>query len=190
MKPSYLHFFGFSHEPFGADLRVDQILHTPKVLVVSDRFDYTVRLGAIGLVTGEVGSGQSTALRFALSRLHPSEYRPLWITASSGSILECYRQLASELEVDTNSFSRAALLRIIRRQILELACNRKQKPIRPAVQWRKICFGNQSDAGERFTERIVTVTRTCNLQGKNAFHFLSSLMEAAFMGSPRPSPVR
>jgi type II secretory pathway predicted ATPase ExeA len=33
------------------------------------------------------------------------------------------------LEVDTNSFSRAALLRIIRRQILELACNRKQKPV-------------------------------------------------------------
>jgi general secretion pathway protein A len=129
MKPSYLHFFGFTHEPFGADLRVDQILQTPKVLAVSDRFDYTVRLGAIGLVTGEVGSGKSTALRFALSRLHPSEYRPLWITASSGSILECYRQLSSELEVDTNSFSRAALLRIIRRQILELACNRKQKPV-------------------------------------------------------------
>jgi hypothetical protein len=27
---------------------------------------------------------------------------------------------------------------------------------RPAVQWRKICFGNQSCGGERFTERILT----------------------------------
>lgn len=64
-----------------------------------------------------------------MNRLHPSEYRPLWVTASSGSILEFYRQLASELEIDTNTFSRAVLLRIIRRQILELACNRKQKPV-------------------------------------------------------------
>lgn len=129
MKPSYLHFFGFTHEPFGADIRVDHILQTPEVVAVSDRFEYTVRLGAIGLVTGEVGSGKSTALRFALNRLHPAEFRPLWVTAQSGSILEFYRQLASELEIDTNTFSRAVLLRIIRRQIIELACNRKQKPV-------------------------------------------------------------
>ena len=129
MKPSYLNFFGFAHEPFGADIRVDHILKTAEVLAVAQRFEYAVRLGAIALVTGEVGSGKSTALRWAASSLHPSEYRTLWITASSGSILEFYRQLASELEVDTNSFARAVLLRIIRRQVLELACNRKQLPV-------------------------------------------------------------
>jgi transposase len=61
--------------------------------------------------------------------------------------------------------------------------------LRPAVQWRKLCFGNQSEAGERFTERILTVTRTCQLRGKNPFHFLSELMDAAFNGLPRPSLV-
>ena len=61
------------------------------------------------------------------------------------------------------------------------------RAIRPAVQWRKLCFGNQSEAGERFTERILTVTRTCQLRGKNSFHFLNDLMEAAFNGLPRPS---
>jgi len=65
--------------------------------------------------------------------------------------------------------------------------NAAEQAIRPAVQWRKLCFGNQSDAGERFTERILTVTRTCQLQGKNSFHFLAQLMEAAFKGTPRPS---
>jgi transposase len=65
--------------------------------------------------------------------------------------------------------------------------NIAEQAIRPAVQWRKLCFGNQSEAGERFTERILTVTRTCQLRRKNPFHFLSELMEAAFMGLPRPS---
>lgn len=65
--------------------------------------------------------------------------------------------------------------------------NTAEGGVRPAVQWRKLCFGNQSEAGERFTERILTVTRTCRLRGINAFHFLSALMEAAFKGTPRPS---
>jgi len=129
MKPHYLAFFGFTREPFGADLTIDQILETPEVLAVCDRFHYTVRLGAIGLVTGEVGSGKSTALRRALGGLHLSEFRPLCITASSGSILELYRQLASALEVDTASSSRAFLLRTIRRQILDLTLGKKLKPI-------------------------------------------------------------
>jgi len=129
MKPTYLPFFGFSHEPFTAELRVEHILKTTQVCSVAERFDYVVRLGAICLVTGEVGSGKSTALRWALSRLHPSEFRPIWITASSGSILELYRQLCAELEVDTSSLSRAILTRAIRKQILELCLERKQKPV-------------------------------------------------------------
>ena len=67
--------------------------------------------------------------------------------------------------------------------------NTAERGLRPAVQWKKLCFGNQSEAGERFTERILTVTRTCQLQGKKAFHFLTDLMEAAFKGSTRPSLI-
>ncbi|CAO0824317.1 hypothetical protein DFAR_570030 [Desulfarculales bacterium] len=36
------------------------------------RFEYAIRLGALALVTGDVGSGKSTSLRWAASRLHPS----------------------------------------------------------------------------------------------------------------------
>jgi general secretion pathway protein A len=129
MKPAYRSLFGLTREPFSSEITVEEILTTPDVIAVNDRFEYAVRLGAMALVTGDVGSGKSTALRFAMSRLHPSEYRPLWITATSGSILELYRQLCSELEVDTSSSSRAVLTRIIRRQILELTTTRKQKVV-------------------------------------------------------------
>ena len=44
-----------------------------------------------------------------------------------------------------------------------------------------ICYG------ERFTERSLTVTRTCRLQGRNPFHFLVQVMAAAFIGSPHPT---
>jgi type II secretory pathway predicted ATPase ExeA len=115
--PLYRSFFGFKKEPFGSDLRPEEILKTDALAGLAERFDYVVRLGAVGLVTGEVGAGKSTALRWAADRLHPSEYRLLWIVASGGSILETYRQLSAALENESRSFSRAVLTRIIRNQI-------------------------------------------------------------------------
>jgi len=128
MSQAYRTFFGFSREPFSSELKVEEVLKTEAVLAVADRVDYAIRLGAIALITGEVGSGKSTALRFALSRLHPSEYRLLWITAGGGSILELYRQITWELEVETTS-TRAASTRIIRKSLLDLVLGKKQKVV-------------------------------------------------------------
>jgi len=129
MSQAYRTFFGFCREPFSVDLKVEEILKTEAVLAVADRIDYALRLGAIVLLTGEVGSGKSTALRFAISRLHPSEYRLIWVTAGGGSILELYRQIAWELEVETPTYGRASLTRIIRRAILDLVLSKKQKVV-------------------------------------------------------------
>ena len=126
--PLYRSFFGFQREPFGIELNPEEIFTTPALSDFTERFDYVVRLGAIALLTGEVGAGKSTALRFAASRLHPSQYHPVWITASAGSILETYRQLAAAFEVETKSFSRAVLTRIVRHAVVELV-NKKIQPL-------------------------------------------------------------
>ena len=124
--PLYRSFFGFRREPFSAELEIKEILPTKAIEDFTERFDYVVRLGAIGLLTGEVGAGKSTALRFAKSRLHPAAYHPLWLTATSGSILETYRQLAGALDTDTQSSARSTLLRIIRAGIAELVSKKIQ----------------------------------------------------------------
>jgi general secretion pathway protein A len=107
MDESYRAFFGLTKEPFGTELGIKDILETPDLKGVKDRFDYAVRLGAVALVTGEVGSGKSTALRYAAGHLHPSAYCVFHITATSGSIIELYRQflgaLAPELYKKSNS---------------------------------------------------------------------------------------
>jgi general secretion pathway protein A len=126
--PLYRSFFGFQREPFGIELNPEEVFSTPALQHFTERFDYVVRLGAIGLLTGEVGAGKSTALRFASSRLHPSQYLPLWIIASSGSILETYRQLAAALGTESRSCSRAVLTRVIRHAIGEFV-NKKIQPL-------------------------------------------------------------
>jgi transposase len=58
--------------------------------------------------------------------------------------------------------------------------NKAEQALRPAVQWRKICFGSQSNNGMRFTERLSTVIGTCRINGINPFHFLVEMITAGF----------
>jgi general secretion pathway protein A len=129
MNDHYRSFFGFAKEPFAIDIDGKQILKTPELLEVKVRFDYVTRLGAIGIVTGEVGSGKSTAVRYAIDALHPSEYKALYITASSGSIMEFYRQLKDVLDIYLSSNSKAVMVKNIKKEIVNLVLEKKQKVV-------------------------------------------------------------
>ncbi len=127
MDESYRPFFGLQREPFSADISLKEVLVTPTINAVSDRIQYTIRLGAVALITGEIGSGKSTALRYVIGNLHPAEYRILYVTATSGSILELYRQIINEMGIDVASNSRAVLTSTIKQEIIELSRGKKMK---------------------------------------------------------------
>jgi len=126
---SYRAFFGLTREPFGSELSLKEILQTPDLMAVKERFDYAIHLGAMALVTGDIGSGKSTALRFSSGQLHPSEWRTLTITATSGSILEFYRQMLCELAIDKSTSSRAVMIRLIKGEIQGLIQGKKLKVV-------------------------------------------------------------
>ncbi len=79
------------------------------------------------------------------------------------------------------------LFTFLEHQGVEPTNNSAERGIRPAVQWRKICFGNQSKDGQVLTARLLTVTRTCFLQNKNPFDFLVDSVTAHRLGLPTPS---
>ena len=49
-------------------------------------------------------------------------------------------------------------------QGIEPTNNTAERVLRPAVIYRKLSFGTQSEAGSRFIERMLTVSETCHLQ--------------------------
>ena len=126
---NYRHFFGLEKEPFKADLHPNEILKTDELSGVAKRFDYVVRIGGIAVVTGEIGSGKSTALRYAQTTLHPAEYKTLYVVATSGSILELYRQIAFEMGLARTSSSKAAMTTLLRKEITSLVVDKKIKPV-------------------------------------------------------------
>jgi transposase len=73
-----------------------------------------------------------------------------------------------------------------RRPGVEPTNNLAEREIRPAVLWRKGCFGASCDAGRRFTERILTVARTLRRQGRDILAFLEATICAGLAGKRTP----
>jgi general secretion pathway protein A len=62
-------------------------------------------------------------------KLHPSEYRPLYIVATTGAISELYRQLLHALGVPMKGVSKAIMLQSIRNELHELVHGKKLKTV-------------------------------------------------------------
>jgi general secretion pathway protein A len=125
MNNNYRAFFGFTKEPFTNELGIDDILKTEQLIGVKNRFDYALRIGGVALLTGEIGSGKSTALRYATEQLHPSAYKSFYVTATTGSPLELYRQISAEMGIAQSSNSKVLMIRLIKNEVEELVCSKK-----------------------------------------------------------------
>ena len=65
--------------------------------------------------------------------------------------------------------------------------NHAERCLRPAVMWRKRCFGNHSEDGCRFTERLLTAVQTLKLQKRPVLEYLKSAVLNHRTGKPAPS---
>jgi transposase len=65
--------------------------------------------------------------------------------------------------------------------------NSAERALRIGVQWRKICFGNRSRRGELATARLLTITQTCEKQGRNALAYLREAILCHRRSQPVPS---
>lgn len=61
-----------------------------------------------------------------------------------------------------------------------------ERRIRPAVLWRKGSFGTQSDAGQRFVERSLTLAATARQLGVNLFEYLQAAVTAKLRHQEAP----
>jgi transposase len=65
--------------------------------------------------------------------------------------------------------------------------NAAERAIRPAVLWRKGCLGTQSDAGNRFVARMLSVTATCKQHRRPLLAYVTDVCTAAQRGLPSPA---
>lgn len=82
---------------------------------------------------------------------------------------------------------RAALWTFVDRDDVEPTNNHAERELRAFVLWRKRCFGAQSDRGNLFAERVMTIAHTARKQNKNVLAFLTACCTARLEGTSSPS---
>ena len=102
------------------------------------------------------------------------------------------RAVAADLENLSGSCAdmlahQEALWTFVERTDVEPTNNHAERELRAFVLWRKRCFGAQSDRGNEFAERVMTVAHTARKQNKNVLAFLTSCCEARLAKTPVPS---
>ena len=88
--------------------------------------------------------------------------------------------ITSTLPTDVSNLARTLFVHnqhfftFVHEEGVEPTNNAAERALRTAVQWRKIMFGNRSSNGELAVARLLTVTRTCQLQQLNALVYLTA----------------
>jgi transposase len=81
----------------------------------------------------------------------------------------------------------AALWTFVRDERVEPTNNAAEQALRGAVIWRKSCFGAHSAEGNRFVERILTVSATCRKQQRHLLTFVTEAIAAHWARRPAPT---
>ena len=127
MSVNYRAYFGLKSDPFATDVATKDLLRLPGMLGVKERLDYVVSLGGVLVVTGEVGAGKSTSLRWSLSHYHPSEVAVVSVVANTGSIVELLRMISWGLDLNPTTMSKSKLFADAKAAVRDIAGAKKQK---------------------------------------------------------------
>ena len=82
---------------------------------------------------------------------------------------------------------RDAFWNFVDKPSVEPTNNHAELALRSFVLWRKRSFGTQSERGNHFAARVMTVVETARKQNKNVLDFLTACCTAQLSGQPAPS---
>ncbi len=121
-------FFGFAGIPFSRDIAVDMLLDTPGARELHGRLNYVARTRALGVFTGDAGTGKTTAIRRFSQGLDPNHYRVLYISDSGLTPRNFYWEALHQLGCEPR-FYRGDAKRQLHKALAALVDNEKKGPV-------------------------------------------------------------
>lgn len=124
----YRKHFGLTRHPFAKEIEPDELFPSSSSKELEARLGHLVELRGIGLVTGESGSGKTCSCRKVVSTLHTGLFRVIYVSLSTGNVMDLYKTIAWEMGLPTER-NRAALYRQIRSEVTRLCAEARCRPI-------------------------------------------------------------
>ena len=124
----YTKHFGMTCDPFDRDIDANDLFESQGLKELDARFQYLIDIQAMGLVTGEVGSGKTTAVRRLVEKLHPGTHKAVYVHPSTVNTVDLYRTVAISFGLDPAK-NRVRLFAQIRDEIERLTNTKKLRPV-------------------------------------------------------------
>ncbi len=124
----YRKHFALTRHPFDKDLAADDLFPSASLAELLARLRHLVDMRGIGLCTGDSGAGKTTTCRQLVAGLHSGLYRVLYVSMTTGNVMDLYKSIAWELGLPTER-NRAALFRQIRNEVSRLCAENRLRPV-------------------------------------------------------------
>src|SRR4051812_50090750 len=123
----YLKHFALLCYPFGGDIPPEEMFPSAGMVELKVRLNHLIEMSGIGAITGDCGSGKSTACRAMTARLHTGLYKVFYVPLSTGNPMDLYKSIAWEMGLPTER-NRASLYRQIRNEVTRLGTEARTRP--------------------------------------------------------------
>ena len=121
-------FYGFSRLPFSKDISPQDLFQAEGQQELCARLTYLVKERGLGLVTGETGSGKSTALRRFVASLDANRHFVIYLSNPLLGMSGLYREILTALGHEP-LFSRPKMVARIRSVFEDMIQNKHRIPV-------------------------------------------------------------
>ena len=130
----YRKHFALTQHPFSPEIAPEDLFPSAASRELEVRLTHLLDLRGIGVVTGDSGSGKTCACRRVLTRLHTGLYRVVYVSLSTGNVMDLYKTISWEMGLSVER-SRAALYRQIKGEVSRLCTDARIRPVLVVDEW-------------------------------------------------------
>lgn len=124
---NYISRYGFEFNPFLKGSR-EILVETAQYREAKMRLDYLLQAKGFGLLTGQPGTGKTTAVRNWIAGLNQSAYKAIYLPLSTLTVMDFYRSMAEELGYEP-AYRKNENFRIIQKAIERYVMEKRMTPI-------------------------------------------------------------
>lgn len=120
--------YGFTRMPFTKDIPPNDLFASNSLQELASRLTFLTRERGLGLLTGEIGSGKSTAVRRFVASLDPNQHLVVYLPNPTIGVSGLYRDLLTALTYEP-PHSRPKMVSRIRAAFQDLLHNKHRCPV-------------------------------------------------------------
>jgi type II secretory pathway predicted ATPase ExeA len=121
-------YWNLTGKPFDKAIKPEQLFQSKSAKELTGRLEYIKQHRGIMLLTGQPGTGKTTALRAFVNSLSELTYQSFYVPLATVNVLDFYRQLNQKLGGEPH-FYKTKLFHSIQHRIQEMVTNLKNIPV-------------------------------------------------------------